>query len=64
MLLYDNKCFKHLGKLTTHWIGPYMIVHITNAGEIKLQRLDGTYVMSMVNGSHLKPYYNGHKIPG
>ena len=55
--MYDNKFFKHPGKLKMHSLGPYVIVHITDAGTVKLQRLDGTYVTGMVNGSHLKPYY-------
>ena len=63
-MLYDNKIFKHPGKLKTHWLGPYVIMHMTDAGVVKLQRLDGTYVTGMVNGSLLKPYYDGHNFPG
>ena len=62
VLLYDNRLFKHLGKLKTPWLGPYRIAHITDASAVKLQKLDGTYVVSMVNDSHLKPYYNMHNI--
>ena len=62
--MYDSKFFKHPGKLKMHWLGPYVIVHITNAGAVKLQKLDGMYVMDMVNDSCLKPYYDGHNIPG
>ena len=36
VLLYGNKFFKHLGKLKTHWLGPYVIAHITEEGAIKL----------------------------
>ena len=64
MLMYDNKYFKHPWKLKTHWLAPYLIVHITYAGSVKLQKLDGTYVTGMVNGSHPKPYFDGHEIPG
>ena len=64
MLLYDNNFFKHPGKLKTHWLGPYLIAHITNVGAVKLQKLNGTYVEGMVNGSHLKPYFDGHDMPG
>ena len=63
MLLYDNKFFKHPSKLKTHWLGPYVIAHITDAGVVKLQKLDGTNVAAMVNGSHLKLYYNGCDMP-
>ena len=64
VLLYDNKFFKHPGKLKTHWLGPYVVAHITDAGAVKLQKLDGTYVAGMVNGIHLKLYYNGCDMPG
>ena len=64
VLLYDSKCFKHLGKLKTHWIGPYVVVHITDAGAVKLHKLDGIPVTGMINGRRLKPYYDGCDIPG
>ena len=64
VFLYDNTFFKHLGKLKTHWLGPYTIVHITDAAAVKLQKLNGTYVLGIVNGSIMKPYYYGHNIPG
>ena len=64
MLLYDIKIFKNPGKLKTHWLGPYTIVHITSMGAVKLEKLDGTYVAGMVNGSHLKPYYDGRTMHG
>ena len=63
-MLYDNKFFKHPSKLKRHWLRPYTVAHITDAGAVKLQKLNGAYVISMVNGSILKPYYNGHNIPG
>ena len=64
ILLYHSKFLKHPGKLKMHWLGPYLIVHITDAGAVKLQKLDGTYIGGMVNGSHLKSYYDGHDMPG
>ena len=64
MLLYDNKIFKHPGKLKTHWLGPYTIAYITDVSGVKLQNMDGTCVVGMVNGSRLKPYYDGHDMPG
>ena len=64
MLLYDNKFFKHPGNLKMHWLGPYVIMHITDVGTVKLQKLDGTYVAGMVNGSLLMLYYNGCNMPG
>ena len=64
VLHHDNKLFKRLGKLKTHCLGPYKIMHITDAGAIKLQKLDGSYVAGMVNGSFLKLSYDTHTILG
>ena len=63
-MLYDSKFFKHPWKLKTHWLGPYVIVHITNTGAVKLQKLYVIYIAGMVNGSLLKPYYDDRDIPG
>ena len=62
VLLYDSNFFKYVGKLKTHWLGPYLTAHITDMGAIKLYNIDGTYVIGMVNGSFLKPYYDSHNI--
>ena len=56
--------FKHTGKLKTHWLGPYNIVHISDAGAVKLQKLNGINVAGIVNGSFPKPYYDTHNILG
>ena len=63
VLLYDGKFFKHPRNLKTHWIGPYLITHITNVGAVKLQRIDGMYVTGIVNGIFLKLYYDGCDMP-
>ena len=47
-----------------HWLGPYLIAHITDVGTLKLQKVDGTYVAGMVNDSLRKPYYGGRDMPG
>ena len=41
-LMYDNNFFKHLRKLRTHWLGPYIFAKITDEGYFELQNLDGT----------------------
>ena len=56
VLLYDNKFLKHPGKFRTHWLGPSVIIHITERGVVQLQKLDGTPFNRLVNGSRLKPY--------
>ena len=48
--MYDNKFLKHPGKLKRHWLGPYVITHIIDAGAIKLHKMDGTPVTGMING--------------
>ena len=55
-LLYDSKLLKHPGKLRTHWLGPYIVNCITDGATVLLQKLDGTHLESLVNGSWLKPY--------
>ena len=56
VLMYDSKFLKHLGKLKMHWLGPYVVAHITEVGAVKLDKIDGTSVAGMINDSRLKPY--------
>ena len=56
VLMYENKIFKHPGKLKIHWLGPYVIAHITDTGAVKLHKLDGTPLTGMINFIQLKPY--------
>ena len=60
--MYDNKFLKHLGKLKTHQLGPYVVAHVTEAGVVKLHKLDGTPVMGMINGKRLKPYCDDYEV--
>ena len=62
VLLYDRKFIKHLGKLQMHWLGPYLVYSITSEGAVQLQQLDGTVLLTLVNGSHLKPYRIGPEL--
>ena len=57
VLMYDNKFFMHLGKLKTHWLGPYVVKEISDGGAMELEKLDGTKVRGIINGSRLKPYF-------
>ena len=54
--MYETKFLKHQGKWKTHWLGPYVIAHITEIGVVKLHKLDGTPLVGMINGIRLKPY--------
>ena len=56
VLMYDSKFLKHSGKLKIHWLGRYVVAHITEAGVVKLYKLDGILVVGMINGSRLKTY--------
>ena len=56
--MYDGKIFKHPGKLKTHWLGPYLVKEITDGGAVKLEKLDGTEVRGIINGSWLKRYFD------
>ena len=49
VLMYDRKFLNNLGKLETHQIGPYVVVHITEVGMVKLNKMDGTPVVGMIN---------------
>ena len=49
--MYDSKFLKHLGKLKMHWLGPYVVTHITEVGVVKIHRLDVSPVSGMINGS-------------
>jgi len=37
-----------------HWLGPYVIQHMTEAGVTQLENLNGEALGGMVNGSRLK----------
>ena len=63
VFLCDSKFLNHPWKLKTHWLRPYVVAHLTDIGAVKLKKLDGTLVAGMINGSHLKPYYDGHDMP-
>ena len=60
VLLYDSKFVKFPGKFKTHWLGPYQIQQITDGGAIQLSTLRGELLPTLINGSRLKLYYEGH----
>ena len=60
--MYDNKLFKHLGKIKTHWLGPYVIKEITDGGVVNLEKLDRTELKGLINGIQLKPYFDNHGL--
>ena len=32
VFVYENKFMKHLGKFRKHWLGPYEVVYVIEAG--------------------------------
>ena len=61
--MYNNKIFKHPGKLKTNWLGTYVVKGINNGEAVKVEKLDGTKVKGLINGIRLKPYFdNSDKV--
>ena len=56
VLMYDSKFAQFPGKFCMHWLGPYQVRHVTEGGASNLAKLDGTMILTMVNGSRLKLY--------
>jgi hypothetical protein len=46
-----------------HWLGPYVIKHVTEAGVVQLETLNGEVLGGMVNGSRLKLYRDSQPLP-
>jgi hypothetical protein len=40
-----------------HWLGPFRLVYISEAGETKLATLQGQPLKGLINDSRLKVYY-------
>lgn len=59
VLLYDSKFMQHPEKFQMHWLGPYVIKYVTEAGVVQLEILNGEDLGEMVNGSQLKLYRDG-----
>eukprot|EP00253_Pinus_taeda_P028598 PITA_28598 len=56
VLMYDSKFTKFPGKFKMHWLGPYIIKHITDGAAVQLEKLNGQFIPRRVNGSKLKLY--------
>jgi hypothetical protein len=48
VFLYDNKFLQHPGKFQMHWLGPYVIRFVTEAGVVQLEKLNGEIVEGLV----------------
>jgi len=41
VLLYESKFMQHPGKFQMHWLGPYVIQHVTKVVVVQLETLNG-----------------------
>jgi hypothetical protein len=58
VLLYENKFLQHPGKLQMHWLGPYVIGYVTEAGDVQLEKMDGEFMEGSINEIRMKLYRN------
>jgi hypothetical protein len=49
-----------LEKFQMHWLGPYVITFVTEAGVVQLEKLNGESMEGMVNDSQLRLYNDSH----
>ena len=57
VILYNSRLNHFLGKLCTHWTGPFTIKHVYPYGVIELWGKDGSSFK--VNGHRVKRYEEG-----
>ncbi|XP_059067805.1 uncharacterized protein LOC131858548 [Cryptomeria japonica] len=56
-LLYDSRYKDTMGKLQTHWLGPYEIVEVFQNGAVQLATIDPIKFKLLVNGHGLGLYH-------
>lgn len=56
-LLYDSRYKDNLGKLQTHWLGPYEVIETFSNGVVQLSIIDPFKFKLLVNGHHLRLYH-------
>ena len=59
-LYHSQFCF-FLGKLRSHWIGPFVVTNVFPHGAVEIQSLATSKVFK-VNGHRLKPFYEGLQV--
>nr|GEW88697.1 reverse transcriptase domain-containing protein [Tanacetum cinerariifolium] len=57
VLLFNSRLKIFLGKLKTHWTGPFIVAHVFPYGTIALSQADGPNFK--VNGHRVKHYFRG-----
>ncbi len=58
VLLYYSRLKLMPGKLSSHWIGLFVVTNVFPYGIVEIQSL-GTNKVFKVNGHRLKPFYEG-----
>ena len=61
VLLYHSQICLFLGKLCSHWIGPFVVTNVFSHGAVEIQSLATSKVFK-VNGHKLKPFYEGLEV--
>ena len=61
VLLYHSQICLFLGKLCSHWIGPFVVTNVFSHGAVEIQSLATSKVFK-VNGHKLKPFYEGSQV--
>ncbi|GKD14219.1 reverse transcriptase domain-containing protein [Tanacetum coccineum] len=61
VLLFNSRLKMFLGKLKSHWTGPFTVAHVFPYGTIELSQADGPNFK--VNGHRLKHYFGGDIPP-
>ena len=55
-LLFDSRFKDFIGKLTTHWLGPYEVEQVFDNGSVRICIIDDEKVSFLVNGHRLRLY--------
>ena len=61
VLLYHSRLRLFLGKLRSHWVGPFVVTNVFPHGAVEIQSL-ATSKVSKLNGHLRKPFYEGLQV--
>ena len=61
VLLYHSQLRLFLGKLRSHWVGPFVVTNVFPHGAVEIQSL-ATSKVSKLNGHLRKPFYEGLQV--
>jgi len=61
VLLYHSRLKLFPGKLSSRWIGPFVVSNVFPYGTVEITSLETNKVLK-VNGHRLKPFYEGWTV--